>query len=152
MQSDPTTKRCFRCDTAKPLSAFNKDRSRSDGVQTYCRPCHKVMQNAHPEQRQAKSRRYWGRNTTRVRILRERRRFRLLAAFVEDVAVEVLVERDHDRCGICGKAVPVSERSVDHILPLSKGGLHSYANTRLTHLRCNVKWYNNGAAQLRMVG
>lgn len=64
----------------------------------------------------------------------------------------VLVERDRGVCGICRKPVAPAERSIDHILPLAEGGLHSYANTRLTHLRCNVRRQHRGIAQLRLVG
>lgn len=28
--------------------------------------------------------------------------------------------------------------SLEHIIPLSRGGEHSYANTALSHLRCNL--------------
>ena len=79
-------------------------------------------------------------------------RYRVLQrnGFVERVNIAVLVERDKGRCGVCSKPVPVKQRSIDHILPVSKGGAHSYANTRLTHLRCNVLRNNRGAAQLRL--
>lgn len=37
---DPTyPKRCFRCRETKPLSDFNRNRSRSDGYQPDCRAC-----------------------------------------------------------------------------------------------------------------
>lgn len=79
-------------------------------------------------------------------------RARKLAGFVEDVALASLVARDHGRCGICGKPVAPKDRSVDHILPLSRGGQHSYANTRLAHRLCNISRSNRGSAQLRLVG
>jgi len=79
-----------------------------------------------------------------------RRRVLQRNGFVERVYLAVLVERDKGRCGVCSKPVPVKQRSIDHILPVSKGGAHSYANTRLTHLRCNVLRNNRGAAQLRL--
>ncbi|HRC61611.1 MAG TPA: hypothetical protein PLX85_00120 [Dehalococcoidia bacterium] len=34
-----STKHCKRCDKRKPVSAFGKNATRSDGLQTYCRPC-----------------------------------------------------------------------------------------------------------------
>lgn len=45
-----------------------------------------------------------------------------------------------------------ADRSLDHILPISVGGQHSYANTRLTHTTCNVRRQNRGVAQLRLLG
>lgn len=56
-----------------------------------------------------------------------------------------IAERDHWKCQLCGdpvdKAVvwpdPFSP-SLDHIVPLSKGGAHDPDNVQLAHLRCNV--------------
>lgn len=79
---------------------------------------------------------------SRARVLQNRRRAKLLAAFVEDVYVEALFERDNGLCGICGLLVTQTDWSVDHVVPLSKGGEHSYANTQLTHLICNVRKNN----------
>ena len=90
-------------------------------------------------------------NPDKRREFRDSRRKRIQSVFVERVRLPVLVERDRGRCGICGTPVVRREMSVDHILPLSKGGEHSYANTRLTHLRCNISRSNSGAAQLRML-
>lgn len=63
----------------------------------------------------------------------------------ENVTVAGLRERDGDACGICGMPIDFSlsgrnalGRSVDHVLPRSKGGAHSWANTQLAHLRCNI--------------
>ena len=95
---------------------------------------------------------YRAANPEKRRAYKARRRALRLSAFVENVAVAVLVERDHGLCGICQQPVAYTDRSVDHILPLAAGGKHSYANTRLTHLRCNIKRQHRGTAQLRMIG
>lgn len=57
-----------------------------------------------------------------------------------------IFERDGWVCGICDLTVdptldyphPLS-RSLDHILPLSRGGTHTRANVQLAHLQCNVR-------------
>lgn len=63
----------------------------------------------------------------------------------ESVTVAGLRERDGDCCGLCGDVIDFSlsgrdpmGRSVDHVLPRSKGGAHSWDNCQLTHLRCNL--------------
>ena len=38
------------------------------------------------------------------------------------------------------------------LVPLSRGGEHSYMNTALAHLRCNLAKQNNGGGQLLLVG
>jgi hypothetical protein len=63
----------------------------------------------------------------------------------EDFSNDEIYERDHWVCGICGNPVdrslvwpdPMSV-SLDHIVPLSRGGAHTRANVRCTHLHCNV--------------
>jgi 5-methylcytosine-specific restriction endonuclease McrA len=53
--------------------------------------------------------------------------------------------RDGWICGICAKPIhrwvlhpDPKSASIDHILPLSKGGTHTRANVRIAHLDCNV--------------
>ena len=60
-------------------------------------------------------------------------------------AIEIY-ERDGWRCGICGKRVNEKLKaphrmspSLDHIIPISKGGMHERKNVRLAHYGCNSK-------------
>lgn len=58
--------------------------------------------------------------------------------FVEDVDPRVVFTRDNGMCGICRKPVDVTSNwELDHIIPLSKRGPHSYANVQLAHRKCN---------------
>lgn len=67
------------------------------------------------------------------------RRARKRGAFVEMVDPLVVFTRDNGACGICKRAVePEDKWHIDHVLPLSKGGEHSYANTQLAHAVCNI--------------
>jgi len=57
-----------------------------------------------------------------------------------------IFERDSWKCQLCGDAVdrklrwpdPMSA-SLDHIVPLSRGGVHIPSNTQCSHLVCNVR-------------
>jgi len=76
----------------------------------------------------------------------ETRRARLLEAFIEKVDPLIVFKRDNWICQLCNHPVSkirdkrlVDIASLDHIIPLSKGGSHSYANTQLAHLSCNIK-------------
>lgn len=73
-----------------------------------------------------------------------RRRARFLGAYVEDVTIRQLVDRDGAQCQLCEQTIDMTlcwpnpmSVSVDHVVPLSKGGQHSRANTQLAHLVCN---------------
>jgi len=71
-----------------------------------------------------------------------------------------IFERDGWCCGICRKRIPRHARhphplsaSLDHIIPLSKGGPHTRVNTRASHLRCNVRRNNRFTSeQLALFG
>lgn len=52
---------------------------------------------------------------------------------------EIVARRDGWICGICGKPVTRATWSLDHVVPLSKGGAHTYANVVLAHRSCNSK-------------
>lgn len=49
-----------------------------------------------------------------------------------------------DVCALCGQHMDESDKSLDHIIPLSRGGDHSLANLQMAHLRCN-QMKNSGA-------
>lgn len=84
-----------------------------------------------------------------------RRRARMRAAFVEDVPPLEIFERDNWQCQIPGCLYPDEPvklgvgrsnpllASLDHIVPLAKGGLHERSNLTTAHIRCNkVKFVN----------
>lgn len=55
-------------------------------------------------------------------------------------------DRDGWVCGICRRDVDISlswpdpnSPSLDHVVPLARGGRHTYSNVRISHLTCNVK-------------
>lgn len=73
----------------------------------------------------------------------------------QKVLLSHLVKRDGRRCGICREMVRAKvgpmRPSIDHIVPLSKGGEHNLENVQLAHYRCNLSKGNRAAAdQLRM--
>ena len=82
-----------------------------------------------------------------------RRRARIKAQMIDnDITVEGLFRRDKGVCSICGKRCDLEDYtvrdgifiagdwypSVDHIKPISKGGLHSWGNVQLAHRKCNT--------------
>jgi len=70
-----------------------------------------------------------------------------------DITLERVADRDHNICQICGKPVDWNDYKVvngkkvslgnypsrDHIVPLCKGGSHSWDNIRLAHVSCNSR-------------
>ncbi len=82
---------------------------------------------SNPEKRRA----YGRRSALKRRAIKKR-------VFVEAVDPVVVFERDKGKCGICMKPVERgSNWEIDHIMPISKGGAHCYANVQLAHRTCN---------------
>lgn len=78
----------------------------------------------------------------------------------EPVLLTEIAKRDRWRCHICGTRVGQKiawphprSASLDHVVPLSKGGAHDPANVRLAHLSCNSSKSNKGGGeQLLLIG
>jgi 5-methylcytosine-specific restriction endonuclease McrA len=77
-------------------------------------------------------------NPWKGREYTDARRARLLGQFVERVYRSVVFKRDKGICGICHKKVDPAKWHLDHIIPISRGGEHSYANVQVSHPFCNT--------------
>lgn len=86
-------------------------------------------------------------NPDKVRAYNKARRALRLQAEVEVVDPTIVYLRDGWVCQICDKTVDPNllgqstspAPSLDHKVPLSKGGEHSYSNTQLAHFGCNSR-------------
>lgn len=95
------------------------------------------------------------RNPERFVAAAHKRRAILLEASVEIVEPGRVFERDKWTCHICKGKVRRSARrkrdpemaSLDHLVPLSLGGEHSYANVACSHLRCNLKKHTRAVGE-----
>lgn len=94
----------------------------------------------------AYDRQYRAENASRVAEKNRRRRARLLDAWIEDVDIAVVYNSGDGLCGICGAFIDLAldwphrmSLTLDHIVPLARGGEHSYANTQVAHAVCNSR-------------
>lgn len=130
------------------------------------------FRKAHPEKQQAYDKRYYKEHTdacrryTRRRYRKNpqprrdyanawrkanphkrheynsRRRAWQKGAITEKVDRRVVYSRDGGKCHICGKSVSLKRMHLDHRIPLSRGGSHTYANCFAAHARCNLRKHN----------
>lgn len=49
----------------------------------------------------------------------------------------IVFERCNKRCAICGRLIPKDQYSIDHILPLDRGGTNTIDNLQAACLSCN---------------
>ena len=83
-----------------------------------------------------------------------RRRSKIKSALVDtDISLDKVYRRDNGVCHICGGVCDYDDftvregafvagnnfPSIDHVVPLSKGGKHAWDNVRLAHRWCNTK-------------
>lgn len=83
-----------------------------------------------------------------------RRQKKINKAMVDrDITVAGLYKRDRGICYLCGEACSLEDYtirdnifiagdwypSIDHVMPLTKGGMHSWKNVKLAHRICNSK-------------
>ena len=68
------------------------------------------------------------------------------------ITLTKLIKRDNSICHICGTKCDINDYcykgnvfiagenypSIDHVIPISKGGLHSWENVKLAHRHCNT--------------
>ena len=81
-----------------------------------------------------------------------RRRIKVSGAMVDnDITLEKLYQRDKGVCYICGMLCEYGDikteqgtmiagdyyPSIDHVIPLAKGGKHAWDNVKLAHRKCN---------------
>lgn len=89
-----------------------------------------------------------------------RKRARKYGVHYEYINPRTIYTRDKWKCGLCHKRVnsnlaypdPMSA-SLDHLIPMSRGGPHAPANVQCAHLSCNMTKRDGGhGEQLALVG
>lgn len=161
------TKFCYDCRLRKPTADFRKSHRSvcvDCGKLRSCRrtaqwrelhPDHSIeYYKTHVEQYRSNGAKYHAEHPDATRERAARRRARQQnAPVLERVNRLTVAERDGWVCRICFDPIdplathrdPTTGRvnmeylHIDHIVPLAKGGEHSYANSQATHARCNLR-------------
>lgn len=53
-----------------------------------------------------------------------------------------IIKRDGLSCYLCGKILTYETATIDHVIPLSKGGFHCPNNVKIACLKCNQEKSN----------
>lgn len=98
------------------------------------------------DSRRAALARWKAQNRDRVREYQRRRRASATSEAERLLDTESLWSECGGRCGICRQSIDRSlawpdpaSASIDHIVPLSKGGAHVQENVQWAHLLCNLR-------------
>lgn len=94
--------------------------------------------------------REWNKNNPeKIKNKKKKRRALEKGALSENIDLIQIYESHNWICGICHKKINKNLKypnpkstSHDHIIPLSKGGAHTYSNVQPAHLDCNLRKNN----------
>ena len=142
-QGHPVTRVCLYCE-----NEYVPIETKAPGKRRDLHTCSDVCQRKHIRKQQ---REYYAMKMATDPAYREkvkrnelRRKALKLAALVEEFDPTEIFERDGWTCGLCSKPIDPTLKwpdsgfaSIDHIIPLSRGGLHERANVQAAHLGCN---------------
>lgn len=153
-----STKTCTRCQTEKPRSLFYRDKRRKDGLYSWCKECFKAhCRSAYDPEKDRARRHRWveergGSEKTRARVnawraenaerfaLLNRENARRRRSTDGPVDYAAVLDRDGMVCHICDDEIPSMDvLHFDHVIPLSRGGAHSYDNIKPSHASCNLR-------------
>lgn len=154
---------CFRCGTlfhergpkkycTASCRTLHRSQLASSASNRECRNCGRIFRG--PSNKKYCTIRC--RNQARDRTKRFLRRLAVRTG--DHITVFELGQRDGWRCHLCGRQVPQrrhrnrnNDPEIDHLVPISDGGSHTWDNVALAHRQCNNDRGCVGAAQLRMI-
>lgn len=138
------SKECLICNIVKPFSEFYTSKRGRFGLSAYCSKC---QIRATPEKSRKYTADYRKRHNARYkaqhRLNMLKRRSNIVNASdssVTDAFLSFVYEQD--KCCWCGRITPEDDRTLEHILELSSGGLHSVHNINMACFSCNSSRLN----------
>jgi 5-methylcytosine-specific restriction endonuclease McrA len=138
-------KQCNTCKETLPLDRFSKKSAAKDGLQPRCKGCIREYQKAYMQDPKKRKQRldyhrvYNADNKLQRAIQMGKRRVEKvgLGAQADDIRVEELVAYwrrqsiDPSVCYLCNvdlSTLDPNDRTVDHMVPVSRGGTHTLEN------------------------
>lgn len=145
------------------IEKFEKQQRLNNRV---CNECGQVYNAEHINQKYC-SIKCARRHENRMKEITRRKHIRLNGKVNWDISLDKLIKRDNNTCHICGGRCNYNDYeaigdnfivgkdypSIDHVIPVSKGGTHTWDNIKLAHHYCNTiknnkMIYEDGNGQL----
>lgn len=159
------SKKCTLCLQTKPLSSFHKDLSSADRLTQRCATCRNILQNAYRIDKQenawtSKKRPTQTPEDKRLRDNAYRRKRNALLVFANATSrakrfesfIGVFTKKEINRlykspCTYCGSYDKIS---LDHVMPLARGGRHTKGNIVPACFSCNSSKKNKTLTEWKM--
>lgn len=158
----PEEKMCGLCNEVKPADQFSFADKEHRYLDRYCKPCKTIIAREGRLKRGLESLRESGREYDRTHRAERnaqanlRRARQMGASICENVNRLVVADRDGWICQLCFDPIDPNTPHklengqnnpwylhIDHVIPLSRGGDHSYANVQASHATCNLRKHNS---------
>jgi 5-methylcytosine-specific restriction endonuclease McrA len=155
------TKVCNGCGVDKPLSEYYKETRGKYGVRGVCKSCYilrlkRYRQTEHGrEARRRVLSKYF--KTDKGKIVNKRRKHTRRAklkdagTYTNEEWKDRLLEYNHC-CAYCYKPFPVEELTIDHMIPLSRGGTNTIDNIVPACKPCNSRKKNKTPLEMLQKG
>lgn len=144
-------KECSRCHLQFDFTVefWHKDSNQSDGWDKQCKTCkaerRRDYYERHAEAEKALVQEWRRLNPDAHRSQHNVRRARKITnGPIEPVSYFQVFQRDRGVCGLCSGDIDKNLKwpdpacgTLDHVIPLSRGGSHTYENVQLAHASCN---------------
>lgn len=133
---------CMSCREMLTFERFAKAKRGSGGMAAFCKPC-MVKKVTHDKERHAANTRRWRRDNPDKhlpthRAQQHKRRLKQTAQDTGLVTGDVIAALlKVESCHYCLKPVPRDKRTIDHVVPLNRGGLHDPSNLVMACATCN---------------
>lgn len=142
VEDSSAVKVCRSCEVEKPLSAFTPNLLTPDGRQNSCRDCRRPYLQESGKAWRQKNPEKWS-----LKNREQQHKRRLLKASASSGRVDLarILEQHGMTCHICGEEIMLARGTqpgsltFDHVVPLSRGGMHSEENLRPAHHSCNSR-------------
>lgn len=155
---------CSVCEEEKTVSEFWACSVNRDGLHSQCKECikdaHRIKYAEDPEfaerakvhargwresnpERDKENRRRWQQNNIeKFKEMKSKhahnRRVKMNGSEIHtDISIVLLYESDEGICTLCFCECSKEDATIDHDIPISRGGGHTWDNVQLAHMLCN---------------
>lgn len=146
--------RGLKGDEREARREYERKRWQNEEARTRARAYHRRPEEL--EKQRIRNRAWKKANRASCTDRQSKRHAALYAVFLEDVNLTEIFERDCGICQLCGYALSLETQwphprtpTRDHVVPLSKGGMHEWSNLQLACAECNIRKGNREAGDWR---
>lgn len=133
----PAEKLCRTCNRVLPAKEFTRWKYSKTGLVSQCKECHK-KKHAYRAVECARKRRLSQPGFNRDQK-NKRKALKRGAPRIEAISRRKVYERDNGKCYMCGIHLPFNKFELEHVIPLIRGGCHTYDNVKVACRSCNAR-------------